>query len=182
MPYGFDDYDPDPEDVTFEDVVFGRETKSKKAIEATFPDGTKRLVPYSQCVDKPQPNTQGRLVVTAWIAGKWEEEGPPEESERDQMVRCPSVVVLRETERAIQVRQLLRDPEWVAKAHIDPSSEVQNDGDSGVLVVRAWVAEDKNLEAEGVAVRRDVARDVSRGRWDNYHPSDPPDPDDDIPF
>lgn len=161
--------------VTIPDVKFLNRTD--RAVLVKFPGAGQRWVPISQTPDDfdPEIPSEGDLVVTEWFSNKLEEEG--EEEEED--VTLPNTVVLRESDKAIQVRLADGATHWIPKTQIRETSEVQNDGDRGKLVVSAWIAEQKDLLGEEPKEMPNITDRVSKkkGWGDNPPPSD-----DDIPF
>lgn len=187
----------DPPSCTFENCRFGAFSKSGKAIDVRFEDGARRWVPVGQIVgDLPEPDSSGTLEVSEWMAKKWDEEG---EDPRNRLVRCEGVTVMRESQKALLIRQGLQGEEvWVAKSHVDEGSEVKNDGDSGTLVIPNWIAEEKSLEVAGWGMktspraaaasrvsedarRRPAPRQQEIPKTKTWAPP-PPGDDDDVPF
>jgi len=114
--------------------------KQERSVLCRLPDGTERFVSRNQC---PSYQSFGELdevidlEVSAWLVGKWEEEGPPPHAV------VPGVVVLRSSEKAIQVRLPDGTVAWVPLRGIDKDSPVSGDGQRGDLWVAEWLAKAK---------------------------------------
>ena len=145
--------------VVFHDVKFKK--SSGKAVLCEFTDGSERWVPFSQTPDgfAPEDDTEGDLEVTEWMANKWDEEGP---AEKEHDVVVPDVVVLRESDKAIQIRSPRIEPVWIPKTQIRKHSPVLHDGDRGELIVSPWIAEQKELAGTAApAPRANVGSQVA---------------------
>jgi len=64
------------------------------------------------------------------------------------------VTVLRESDKALQIRAPGLDPTWIPKTHIRKHSPVLHDGDRGDLVVSPWIAEQKDLTGDAAPAPR----------------------------
>lgn len=62
----------------------------------------------------------------------------------EDYVDLPEAICLKETTRALLV-QVEGEEVWVPKSTVAGVSEVQSEGDSGVLTVERWLAEERNL-------------------------------------
>ena len=145
--------------VTFEGVVAIDKRpleKQEVSVLCRLPDGREKFVSRNQVPpwqDFPEDESPFTLEVTAWLAGKWEEE-PPEEH-----VTMRDVVVLREGKpdpgtglpKAIQVRLADGNVEWVPTRGICPGSPVSRDGDRGDLWLRMWIAKAKGLGGDATS-------------------------------
>lgn len=181
--------------VEIEDVAIVK--KLDKSWLCRFPEGHERFVPISQTPGdfEPEVGTTVTLVVSDWISNKWDEEGPPE---REEPVVVENCCCVRETDRALRVKVPGFSEElWIPKSKIDPSSEVQGDGDLGKLALDPWIAREKGIGPDAPVSYESVAQDVGRqrerregharpaapaARRDDPSFQPPPDPDDDIPF
>jgi len=137
----FDDVEEEATEAEeFRDVKCIGETD--KALLCVFPEGHRRWVPKGQISTGANHNEifskgdEGTLLITTWLAEKWEEEGTPKEEAQDM----GKAVCLRETEKAILVRLESGREEWTPKSHVVQSSEVQRDGDVGELRISTWLA------------------------------------------
>jgi hypothetical protein len=63
------------------------------------------------------------------------------------LVEFADVTVTASTDKALLVviPEHSEEPLWVPRSQIDESSEVQEDGDEGMLVVTEWIAKEKEL-------------------------------------
>lgn len=62
-------------------------------------------------------------------------------------VRVEGVVVTKETGMAILIEVQGKEA-WIPKSQIDEDSEVKEEGDSGILIIPLWLADDKELDYE----------------------------------
>jgi len=133
--------------VVFNDVKFLK--SATRAILCRFKEGNERWVPFSQMPDgfNPEEGTEGDLEVTEWFADRLDEE----DGEKEDDVAVPDVTVLRESDKALQVRVGRGEPIWIPKTQIREASPVQHDGERGVLLISAWIAEQKGLSGSAVA-------------------------------
>lgn len=93
---------------------------------------------------------EGALVVTSWWARKYIDAKDPLERELQDHKDAheeQGVVVLTEKPKALLVRLANGMEVWFPRGHILAHSPVQHDGDSGTLVVSAWIAKEKGLVA-----------------------------------
>ncbi len=174
------------ENVAFEDVKILGETSSGKAIRCKFPKGYERLVPVSQIVEFPEIGEMGDLVITGWLAGKWEEEGEPEPPE---VFEVPDAVVLRVSGKGIQVKaKSINDgePIWLPKNGVTEDSEAKDDGDTGKLTLHMWCAKMKGFTGDASTEERDIGQDtrdsMNQGFLRNRTNNPENIPDDDVPF
>jgi hypothetical protein len=119
--------------------------ESEKALRCRFADGTFRWVPKSQVVfdsEVMKKGDAGTLIVTDWMARKWDE---TEADEPEEGVVIEGVVCLREGAKAIEVRLEDGREMWIPKGQIVPGSEVTGDGDTGALTITKWIANEKGL-------------------------------------
>lgn len=121
------------------------------------------------------------LEVTEWLTETEDWDTGPEEKE-DPEFSAPNVVCLRETDRAIEVR-VGKEVVWMPKSHVRKTSEVQHDGDRGVLVCSLWIAEQKGFVEGAGPAGPSVADDVRGQRKQTGIPFEEDFfPDDYIPF
>lgn len=159
-----DDYDEDPpegqkgstmrrrREEEYEDVGDAKiKKRTAKAVLCVFEahdPPRERWVPLGQARD-PDDLQEGETVtlwVTEWFAGKiWDESDGPARQEK-AWVEVPGAVVLRETDKAIQVRIGGDAPAvWFPLTQVAEDSEVRHDGDSGVLKISEWIASEKGI-------------------------------------
>jgi hypothetical protein len=174
----------------FEDVEVLRD--SPRAILCRFPGGRERWVPISQTPSgfEWKIGEKQTIEISDWLTSQPDWDAPPEEEED---ARFPDAVCLKESAKAIEVRVGSGEPVWIPKTHVRKTSEVQGDGDRGVLVISEWIASQK-FGAGGAPAGPSVADDVRGQRRggggggggggqadipfvDNFFP-----PDDDVPF
>ena len=182
--------------VLFEGVTLRRE--SERAILVDF-GAYERWVPKSQMrgggvEGGSEIGEQFDLEVSDWLSRQWDEEGPPKEGGGDRQDHRPpvivrDVVVLRETDKGLQIRVASGDPVWIPVKGVHPDSPVRHDGDAGHILLLAWCAKAKGFEngerqAPAVGRHGSVANDLRRGGADDDDgPSGlPGDIDDLIPF
>jgi hypothetical protein len=128
--------------------------RTAKAVLAVFQEQEpprERWVPLGQARD-PDDLQEGevlRLWVSEWFAGKlWEDQDEPAKKEKEWL-EFPDSVVMRETDKAIQVRVGGHEGlHWMPLTQVAEDSEVRADGDSGVLKISAWIAGEKGLAAK----------------------------------
>lgn len=193
------DREQEAEFVVISDVKFLRRTD--KALLVKFPGGGQRWIPIGQTPDgfDPEVPGDGDLEITQWLADKLEDE---EAEEPEEDVEVPDCVVLRETEKAVQVRGPSFPATWIPRGQLREGNECENDGDRGKLVISAWIAQQKDIggvprktaevnvgqrvQQQGRSQRRQTwgEGEGSRGREDPRQTrlDDLPPPDDDIPF
>jgi hypothetical protein len=71
----------------------------------------------------------------------------PEFEEDEEGVSLGTVLVKRETEKAILIMDREMTDRWIPKSVIHPNSEVYNDAHSGhELIVKSWWAEKEGLD------------------------------------
>lgn len=163
--HGQEERDPDPSgETSFEGVTATKGTA--KAILVKLADGTTRWVPRSQ-IDRgsevSDEGDTGTLLITEWLATRWEEEGDGGGAKPEASVEVAGVTCMRETEAAIQVRAPgLHDLVWLPKSHVVKGSEVTGDGDTGTLKVTAWIASQKGLDG-GPAQEKPFVRGGAKG-------------------
>ena len=110
-----------------------------------------KWVPLSQIHDDSEvyeKGHKGKLVVTQWLADKWENEKDDKPSQKEEPpVTLHDVVCLRESAKAILIRQGSEDNDeiWIPRTQVLPDSEVLGDGDVGELKITAWIAKEKKL-------------------------------------
>lgn len=185
------DRENEAEFVVIHDVKFLRRTD--KALLVKFPGGGQRWIPIGQTPDgfDPEIPSEGDLEITQWLADKLEDE---EAEEPEEDVEVPDCIVLRDTEKAVQVRGPSFPPTWIPRGQLREGNQCENDGDCGKLVISAWIAQQKNIggvprkEAKTNVGQRVQQQGKSRQRRDHGPDSssarldDLPLPDDDIPF
>lgn len=89
---------------------------------------------------------EGKLVISTWLSAKWEDEKDEPVKQEEPPVIVEDVACLRESAKAIMVRQGVDGEEiWIPKGQVLPESEVKGDGDCGKLVITAWISKEKNL-------------------------------------
>lgn len=66
-------------------------------------------------------------------------------AEFEDKVELEDVVVLVETEAALLVRLEDGAETWIPLSHVDDDSPCYRKGDTGTLIVSAWIAEKKGL-------------------------------------
>lgn len=164
--------------------------ESPRAIKVRFEDGRERWIPISQTPQgfEWEVGKTVALEVSEWLT---EQDDWDAEPEADPDHQVPDVVCLKETAKAIEVRAGRGDPVWVPKSHVRKTSEVQGDGDRGVLTISLWIAEQKNLvegrEPQGPSVADDVRGQRRGGGGGGFDPRQETFDahfvgDDDIPF
>lgn len=133
------------------DVTCLRESTAALLVEIKG-TGIKRWVPKSQLKPGNQverPGDTGTLCISPWLARKWAEENPVESAisaaVEEQGVEVPGVVCLKESEKAILVELADGKEVWIPRSHIRKGSEVEFDGDAGVLRISPWLAKQKGL-------------------------------------
>lgn len=124
---------------------------SAKAILVKFPNRNQpHWVPKTQLEGGEccEVGDVGELRITSWLVSRWEEEGfnPDEEEVEDpkDTTEIQDAVCMRETDAALMVRIGKQDI-WFPKTHIKKTSQIQGDGDCGVLAVSTWIAKEKKL-------------------------------------
>lgn len=121
---------------------------SEKAIMVKTPIGT-RWAPISCILHASEVKAvgdKGKLVVTSWLAKKWDGEGGDAliKAMKELPHEIENVVCLQESAKAILV-QIGEEEMWLPKSQIDESSEVTGDGDSGALRISKWIARTKGF-------------------------------------
>lgn len=154
-----DGYEDVRDPVEFGDVEAVRQTD--RGLLVRFPDGTERWLSKKH-VDASsgvrRPGDRGELVVSGWVARRWEEE--PVEAEAP--VEVPGCVCLGKTRSGLAIEVRLPDGTEVLLplSQVLADSEVRDDGDAGTLRVSRWIAEKKGLlrssDAEADAESRDL--------------------------
>lgn len=115
----------------------------ERSVLCRFEDGTERFVSRVQCPSYQDFGVVDDVIdleVSRWLVDRWEEEGPPPHAV------VPGVVVLRSSEKAIQVRLPDGKVEWVPLRGIDRDSPVSGDGQRGDLWVAEWLARAKGWD------------------------------------
>lgn len=139
---------------TYDDVGEVKVKKrTAKAVLCVFQEHDpprERWVPLGQARDAEelQEGEVVRLWVSEWFSGKlWEEQDEPAKPDK-VWLEFPGAVVMRETDKAIQVRIAGREGlMWLPLTQVAEDSEVRADGDSGVLKISDWIAGEKGLVA-----------------------------------
>jgi hypothetical protein len=67
------------------------------------------------------------------------------DNDSDEPVELEDVTCILETDKAIQCESDDFETMWFPKSQICDESEVQKDGDTGTLVIKAWLARDRGL-------------------------------------
>jgi hypothetical protein len=168
----------------------------EKSWKCQFIDDSIRLVPKKMIVsadggapEDMRAGTSCTLEVTQWIADRWAEEEP----EPEETFTVPDAMVMRASERGIQVQApSIPQPLWIPRSGVHPKSEVQEDGEDGELLLHLWAAKMKGLVGTDPPRQRRIDDDIrappSRPSKDApYAGPEPPgegpgEGDDDIPF
>lgn len=88
---------------------------------------------------------EGTLVIPAWLYQSMQGKAGGAPSQDDVTVEDCICVSEARSGKAISVRFPDGREEWMPVSQIREASEVRYDGDSGKLVVSAWIAGEKNL-------------------------------------
>ena len=69
-------------------------------------------------------------------------------SARDDLVDIEGCTAIKDTGAAILVKVEGAHEYWIPKSQIDGESEIQDDGDTGILRIPRWLAEAKELTCD----------------------------------